>query len=251
MTNDTQTTTPAPASNTQESNTPAAPAPTSTLTAAPTATTTSKPKTKSRQRRNRTRRRAAASDQESGDEAAGGGGRGDRSDSSLSSRSEAAHSESDDGPEERSAPTATGPKSKGKGSKSKPVFADVSSITPAGWSGNEKKANGEGATPISFEDFNAGKEPSTTPSRGTGISIRGRGKGKVEPPTKREYTPEETAKYELLKAKRREKVKAKKAALKEEKQKGAVGTNADVNAPETARRECGITLLFCPADSAS
>lgn len=48
------------------------------------------------------------------------------------------------------------------------------------------------------------------------------------PAPKREYTPEETAKYEAQKAKRKEKVKAKRAALKEEKLKSKDAAKAVV-----------------------
>ena len=150
-----------------------------------------KPKSKPK-RRTRQRRRAATSDNDS---SANEGG--DQSDSSASSHSDHADSEDEEEPEVI---------------ESKPsVFPDVSSITPAGWT--KKDENQES---ISFEDFEAGKEPpAAVPNRGTGLAIRGRGKGKVEAGQKREYTPEETARYEAQKAKRKEKLKAKKAELRE------------------------------------
>jgi hypothetical protein len=128
------------------------------------------------------------------------------------------------------------------------VFPDVSSITPAGW-----KKEDNATESISFEDFEAGKETPVAPARGTGLSIRGRGKGKVEPGPKREYTPEETARYEAQKAKRKEKQKAKKAELREKaikdresKGKEAPATAADKPAIEresTARIVRGTTDL--------
>lgn len=189
--------TPKTASVTQEST------PSASSNARPNA---SKSKSKPKPRRTRNRRRAAASDHgSSGDEG------GERSDNSLSSRSDAPGSDSENEPEQV---TATSASKKSTKPPKAPFFPDVSSITPALWS----EKDGEDVQPVSFEDFNAGKLPSATPSaRGTGLSIRGRGKGKLEPVTKREYTPEETAKYEAQKAKRKEKTKAKKAALKEEK----------------------------------
>jgi hypothetical protein len=176
----------------------------------------SKPK-----RRTRQRRRAATSDNES---SANEGG--DQSDSSASLHSD--HPDSED-EEEAEAEVIE--------DKQPSVFPDVSSITPAGWT--KKEENQES---ISFEDFAAGKEPpAVIPARGTGMAIRGRGKGKVDAGSKREYTPEETARYEAQKAKRKEKQKAKKAelrekAIKNKEAKGkAVPKAAEVDTPAKER----------------
>jgi hypothetical protein len=124
------------------------------------------------------------------------------------------------------------------------AFPDVSSITPAGWS--KKGKAGKQEETISFEDFSAGKlGSSTTPTTttaatgsevkasgsGAGLSIKGKAKGKAEAGPKREYTPEETAKYELLKAKRKEKQKAKKAELRDKK------GNKEKEVPKPAEEE--------------
>jgi hypothetical protein len=190
----------------------------SPITPATTVSDTSKPapkategavKSKSKpKRRNRQRRRAAVSDNDSS-----ANEDGNHSDSSASSHTDPADSEDEEEPEVEK-------------TKRPSVFPDVSSITPAGWKKEDAVTEA-----ISFEDFEAGKEPppaAAAPARGTGISIRGRGKGKAEAGQKREFTPEETAKYEAQKAKRKEKVKAKRAELKEKaaKDKEAKGKDA-------------------------
>ena len=185
--------------------------PSSAPTTHPVTKTTSKPKNKSKRRPQR--RRAAVSDNDS---SANEGG--NQSDSSASSHSDPADSE--DEPEAEVKPS---------------VFPDVSSITPAGW-----KKEDNATESISFEDFEAGKEPPAAPARGTGLAIRGRGKGKVDAGQKREYTPEETARYEAQKAKRKEKQKAKKAelrekAIKDRESKGKEASAASADKPTVER----------------
>ena len=174
--------------------------------------TSSKPKNKAKRRPQR--RRAAVSDNDS---SANEGG--NQSDSSASSHSDPA--DSDD--EAEVAETKSS------------VFPDVSSITPAGWKKEDKATEA-----ISFEDFEAGKEAPAAAVRGTGLAIRGRGKGKVEAGQKREYTPEETAKYEAQKAKRKEKQKAKKAELREKaiKDRESKGNDAPAAAADKPAVEC-------------
>lgn len=186
--------------------------------------TTSKPKNKSKRRPQR--RRAAVSDNDS---SANEGG--NQSDSSASSHSDPADSEDE-----------------AEVAEVKPsVFPDVSSITPAGWKKEDKVTES-----ISFEDFEAGKEPPATPARGSGLAIRGRGKGKVEAGQKREYTPEETAKYEAQKAKRKEKQKAKKAELREKaiKDRESKGKEAPVIAADkpAVQREPTAWILRVTTD---
>ena len=181
-------------------------------------------KVKSRARA-RPRRRVANSDAESDDDDSIG------SDNSLTEHS--ASELSDDEEDEDAVEDAIDDDLSAQ--PDKPVFADVSSTTPAAWA-DEKFGSeeiGREVVEMSFEEFNRG---------GRGLPVRGRGgaaTGEVrkkkeyteeetrttgEVRKKREYTEEETRRFEEMKARRKEKQKARraesKAAKKIEKQNG-------------------------------
>lgn len=200
------------------------PASSSAATQAPESTAKHAKQKRKAARRARPRRRGGAG--ESDGELDGDGA---ESDVSLTSASASEQSESEDDDEDEddhepapagvtkseAAPSSSSAIPPSTAAASAAVFEDVSSVTPAAWSGEKGDVE-----EVSFEDFNRGV---TGAARGT-AKERGRGRsrgaavgGEARP--KREYTEEETAKYEAMKAKRKEKIKAKKAELKEQKKK--------------------------------
>lgn len=163
--------------------------------------------------RARPRRRVANSDVESEAEDAA-------SDDSLTEHS--ASEQSDDEEDEDAVEDAVDNPSPDPGKPEKPVFADASSTTPAAWAGEKVNAEvkGEELVEMSFEEFNRG---------GRGRPVRGRGAGvaPVEGRKKREYTEEETRKFEVMKAKKKEKQKARKAEMREAKRKEKEGVKVE------------------------
>ncbi|WVW81250.1 hypothetical protein I302_103241 [Kwoniella bestiolae CBS 10118] len=146
-----------------------------------------KSKAKSKKTKARPRRRVVASDSDPEEDDAA-------SEGSLTDPSSASDSEPDPDSEEEEEEEVKGSKpqlEKEKETKTKT---------------NEVVSRTEERT---LEDSNRG-----------GTSIKGKGKGKAGPNgVKREYTEEETKKYEEMKARRKEKQKAKKAELREIKRK--------------------------------
>ncbi|OCF41035.1 hypothetical protein I317_05146 [Kwoniella heveanensis CBS 569] len=158
-----------------------------------------KPNGKGRKTKARPRRRVASSDVDSGSE----NDAGSQSDASLTDPSSGSDDDEDEDEEDEE------DHAHADGERSAPVFEDVSSITPAGFTQGNAAENAE---EVSFDDFNRGKVGLTKEKGRRGSTVAEKGESS-------ELTEEAKAKIEEAKKGRKEKQKARRAELKERKKK--------------------------------